>query len=151
MCFPVKQRYTAWRKQVTNMYTQMKSYIETREYQISTTAKVHRVHCATPVEASRVSETHSRGRVWPRIRACAHNRTTHRQSRVPGLAMHRHTLVHHSYTWSRADGQLEQASLHTHAHTYTIKETHQEDWGARNSQSVIEATDMQCIHRGYPQ
>lgn len=28
--FPVKQRYAAWRKQVTNVYTQEKSFTETR-------------------------------------------------------------------------------------------------------------------------
>lgn len=78
--FPVKRRYTAWRKQVTNVYTEDKSYPETREYQISTTGKVHGVLCATsPVEASRASETPTveAESLTANTHAHTHTRTTH--------------------------------------------------------------------------
>lgn len=67
----------------------------------------------------------------------------HLHSHIPIRAMHQHTVEHHSYTWSRADGQLEQA---THTHSHDKRNT-----PGGNSQSHIEDTDMQCIHRSYPQ
>lgn len=88
-----------------------------------------------------VTNSQSRSSVRPRTR---------RQPRVPIQAMHRHTVVHHSYTWSRADGQLEQASLHTRTNIQQKKHTRRPEV-QETSQPFIEDTDMQCIHRNDPQ
>lgn len=99
---PVKQRNTAWYKHL-------------HWNQISTTGKVRGAHCATsPVEAGGASET-----LTVEVDSLiTYTQSPCTQTHTHTRAMRQHTAVQQSYTWSREDGQLEQAT-HTHILSYT--------------------------------